>query len=262
MDEPQPEPQSDSQPKVHFKKSSSIKNWGKYVFEFLMLFLAVTLGFFVDNMRGEIADRNLERQHMRSLFADLQQDTTLFRNQVRELKDVTKICDSVILLAGKSQFSTHDLQRLYFLTRRMNPRIAPIFVNDRAYDEMRSSGALRLIHSRNIADSISLYYFTTKELLWLNGLVLDRAQRKNEMEAKLFRATTFDSMVNKSTLAFKPPTGKPKLATYNQMDINEFAMSIHFISSVCIYRKNRIGVLSQHARRLLKTLSKEYPELK
>ncbi len=45
------------------------KNWTKYFFEFLMLFLAVTLGFLVDNYREGIADRNLESQHIQSLLS-------------------------------------------------------------------------------------------------------------------------------------------------------------------------------------------------
>jgi hypothetical protein len=248
--------------KAGSNKKPIIKKWWKYIFEFVMLFLAVTLGFFVDNIREENADRNLELQHMQSLFLDLQQDTAMFREQIKILKGVTMMCDSVILLTAQKERSAHEQQRLYFLTRRMTPRIAPNFVNERAFDEMRSSGALRLIHSKNIADSISKYYFSTKELIWLNDVVADRSQRKIEVEAKVFKVVVFDSMINKETLKFSPPKGNPSLITNDQLAINEFAMSIHFISAVCIYKKNFLQRLTVDANRLLATLLKEYPDLK
>jgi hypothetical protein len=238
------------------------KNWTKYFFEFLMLFLAVTLGFLVDNYREGIADRNLESQHIQSLLSDLKQDTTMFRRQGRDLKQVIGMCDSVITLLKKTDRTAHDRQRLYFLSRRMMPRVSPHFVNDRAFEEMRSSGALRLIHHKNIADSISKYYFATKELLWLNNLVLDRTQRKAEVESLVLSAFTIDEMVNKETLVFSPPRGDAALITDSKELINQLAVSIHYISAVCVYKKNFLGRLDINANRLLHTLQQEYPDVK
>ncbi|MFN9862267.1 MAG: hypothetical protein ACK55U_02550 [Bacteroidota bacterium] len=36
---------------------SNFKNWRKYTFEFLLLFLAVFLGFVADNIREEYSER-------------------------------------------------------------------------------------------------------------------------------------------------------------------------------------------------------------
>src|SRR5690242_16543460 len=104
-------------------------------------------------------------------------------------------------------------KRMYLLTRAMSPKILPHFVNDRTFEEMRSSGSLRLISKNNIADSISTYYFVSKELLWLNELVLTRFQRKVEMESKVFRADLYEAMLNKKTFAFQPLSGMAPLAT-------------------------------------------------
>jgi len=243
-------------------KNSIRKGWKNYFFEFLMLFFAVTLGFFVDNYREEVGERNLESQHMQSLLSDLKQDTAMFRKQVQNMKQVIVMCDSVVTLLRKTEMTTHDRQRLYFISRRMMPRVLPHFVNDRAFDEMRSSGALRLIHHKNIADSISKYYFASKELLWLNSLVLDRTQRKAEVESQVLSAFVYDEMVNKETLVFSPPTGEALLITANKELINQFAISVHYIAALCVYKRNFLERLDVNANRLLRTLQQEYPDLK
>jgi hypothetical protein len=234
------------------------KKWNQYLFEFLMLFLAVTLGFFVDNLREGRAERQLELQHILSLTSDLRQDTLRFNKQIEEANIVISMCDSIIQLLSKNDQQAHDRQRLYFLSRAMSPKILPHFVNDRTFEEMRGSGGLRLISRNNIADSISTYYFFSKELLWLNDLVLTRFQRKVEMESKVFRADLYEEMLDKKTFAFQTLSGNPPLATSDKALLNEFAVTIHYISSVSAFKKNYLVRLRANANRLLATLTKEY----
>src|SRR5215813_1004344 len=48
--------------------------WKHYLFEFLMLFLAVVSGYLVENMRENSIERHREKQFMKSLLVDLQKD--------------------------------------------------------------------------------------------------------------------------------------------------------------------------------------------
>ena len=234
------------------------KKWNQYLFEFLMLFMAVTLGFFVDNLREGRAERQLEIQHIASLISDLRQDTVRFNRQISEANMVISMSDSIVQLLSKNELQEKDQQRMYFLVRAMSPKILPHFVNDRTFEEMRGSGLLRLISKNNIADSISTYYFISKELLWLNELVLTRFQRKVELESKLFRADLFEEMLNKKTFAFQPLSGIAPLATKDPSLLNEFGVAIHYISSVTAFRKNYLIRLRANANRLLSTLNEAY----
>ena len=58
-------------PDLHHKK----KNFKEYFLEFLMIFLAVTMGFFAENIRENISDRHKENKYMHSLAEDLKKDT-------------------------------------------------------------------------------------------------------------------------------------------------------------------------------------------
>src|SRR4051794_24441745 len=51
-----------------------VHGWKRYALEFLMIFLAVTLGFFAENIRQDYEERAHERQYMRSLCDDLALD--------------------------------------------------------------------------------------------------------------------------------------------------------------------------------------------
>ena len=64
---------------VHQHSHPEKKKWTHYFWEFFMLFLAVTLGFFVENMREHLADRKKEKSYISSLIADLKNDTTTIR---------------------------------------------------------------------------------------------------------------------------------------------------------------------------------------
>src|SRR5258705_8528640 len=50
------------------------KKWGEYFLEFLMLFLAVFLGFLAENQREHMVERKHERQYVLSLLNDLKLD--------------------------------------------------------------------------------------------------------------------------------------------------------------------------------------------
>ena len=47
------------------------KKWGEYLLEFLMIFLAVTLGFFAENMRETISDSHREKRFAQQLYSEL-----------------------------------------------------------------------------------------------------------------------------------------------------------------------------------------------
>ncbi len=50
------------------------KKWSEYIIEFLMLFAAVTLGFFAENQREHYVEGHREIQFMESLIDDLAKD--------------------------------------------------------------------------------------------------------------------------------------------------------------------------------------------
>ncbi|TMI97340.1 MAG: hypothetical protein E6H08_02350, partial [Bacteroidetes bacterium] len=60
---------------VHAHTHTPRKKWFHYFWEFFMLFLAVTLGFFVENQREHFIEDQREKKYAQSLYSDLKLDT-------------------------------------------------------------------------------------------------------------------------------------------------------------------------------------------
>jgi hypothetical protein len=58
-------------PQLHHKP----KPWKEYFLEFLMIFLAVTMGFFAESYREHLVDKRKEREIITALFNDIKKDT-------------------------------------------------------------------------------------------------------------------------------------------------------------------------------------------
>ena len=50
------------------------KKWKEYISEFLMLFAAVTLGFFAENLREHQIEKHREIQFLKNIHLDLERD--------------------------------------------------------------------------------------------------------------------------------------------------------------------------------------------
>src|SRR6476620_2575759 len=58
-------------PDLHHKP----KKWKEYFLEFLMIFLAVTMGFFAESFREHLSDRSKEKEYIKSMVEDLETDS-------------------------------------------------------------------------------------------------------------------------------------------------------------------------------------------
>src|SRR5437870_2335476 len=61
---------------VHHHPHVEKKSFKEYLLEGLMIFLAVTMGFFAENIRENIVNREKEKHYIKNIIADLKSDTT------------------------------------------------------------------------------------------------------------------------------------------------------------------------------------------
>src|SRR5262245_2682286 len=86
---------SSRQSEVGSHQSAARKNWLNYFFDFLMLFLAVTLGFLVENQREHYVAHLRAREYAKSLIEDLAADTTELLDVIKEDKIILTCFDSI-----------------------------------------------------------------------------------------------------------------------------------------------------------------------
>jgi hypothetical protein len=89
---------------VHAHTHSPRKKWTHYFWEFFMLFLAVTLGFLVENQREHYIEHKREVEYIRTMIEDLKEDTMSFNRLIKiNLVANEKIDTLISLLKGKER---------------------------------------------------------------------------------------------------------------------------------------------------------------
>ena len=130
------------------------KNFKEYFLEFIIIFLAVTLGFFAENLREHIKDESEIQHDMQSMIADLHSDVAMYNSLIASNKLSDRRTDTLITLLKTDRSNTADI---YFLARYITANNHTYTPNTKTFDQMKSSGALKFIEPRNLLDSISEY---------------------------------------------------------------------------------------------------------
>ena len=80
----------------HTHKPKTEKHFKHYLFEFLMLFLAISAGFLVENLREHYVENKREKVFINSYVEDLKQDTAKINANIKLRSAKTLIIDSLI----------------------------------------------------------------------------------------------------------------------------------------------------------------------
>jgi hypothetical protein len=146
-------------PDLHHKK----KNFKEYFLEFLMIFLAVTMGFFAESYREYSVEKARAKEYANSLVHDLEKDTAMVQVDIRQMKfDRAKI-DSLASFLKDKQLSEISNRQLFAYT--LFPTLYRPYTWSRAtLDEIKSSGSLRYFGNDSIIMRVSAYDALTKHM--------------------------------------------------------------------------------------------------
>ena len=210
---------------VHHHSHTARKKWTHYFWEFLMLFLAVFCGFLAEYALEHRIEADREKQYALSMLEDLKSDTAALNRVILLRTNRIEVHDSLFLLLNESRDST-DLSRLYRLSYLVG-RVAMLqFINnDGTIQQLKNSGAFRLIRKRAVADSIIMYDRRIRQL--------EKTQEREE-EARLdfypYLSKIFDGRIYYRMLRendrIQAPDGNPALLQYSKEDLNAFNISL------------------------------------
>jgi len=142
-------------PDLHDKK----KNFKEYFLEFLMIFLAVSLGFFAESLREHLVNIRKEKEYIISVKEDLLTDTSSLSHLIPiaqlQLRKLDSLC---ILLNLAANNNTYNIDRLYYLNFRYSFGLDIVILTERTISQIKSTGAFNLIENKASKDSITFYY--------------------------------------------------------------------------------------------------------
>ena len=239
---------------VHHHSHTERKKWTHYFWEFLMLFLAVTLGFFVENQREHYVEHQRELQYMRSMVEDLKLDTTELTVHIRLRMERDEMVDSLVYLLTQTNIRENG-NSIYYIGRIISPPIS-FFPNDRTIQQLKSAGGLRLIRDMDISNSIMAYDRKMRQSVFELG---DEQQVRGEYRLsanKIFSGQVFHQMMMKKDI--KRPVGNPALFSEDKALINEFVMEVQYLEKVNQKQASRAQELVDEAGKLIADIEKEY----
>ncbi|MEO6612718.1 MAG: hypothetical protein ABIT05_08570 [Chitinophagaceae bacterium] len=251
---------------VHAHTHSARKKWTHYLWEFLMLFLAVFCGFMAENIREHAVEKKRAKEFSKSLVQDLQNDTAAINNEIKSARLYIGVADSLLKLST-TPLEGRQAAEFSFYTRFAYWTV-PVSWNRNTFEQIKNSGSLRYFKNGSLL----------KKLLEYDGLVNDI---NAEAGANSTRGNMLLPLIN-SLLepAFHHELSKHMLASLDTMPAatrellfsnktvsleNKREKIKEFLNMVIVQQRNllfQINTRWQHARalatELVKDLKKEY----
>jgi hypothetical protein len=240
---------------THPEHSGERKKWTDYFWDFLMLFLAVTLGFFMENQREHYVEKEKEKQYINSMIDDLKMDTSFFANCI-VLNSANQVRIDSLKALLKSYSWGQPTAGIYYLARRVTYLSERTQYNSRTFEQLKNSGGLRLIRHHNILDSISQYY---ESLRWMDVEIEQRTQLISNLifaNEEMFDAWAMSAIAESG---FQRPAKTPPLLQNDKLVLNRYVYRLGFFKAVdnSILLKTKEQFLP-NAGRLIRLLKSEY----
>lgn len=152
------------------------KKWSEYIIEFVMLFAAVTLGFFAENVREHQIIDHKTHQNLESVVLDLKKDSLLIQERIKEYENAAFYLEKLNELYLEYQMKT--LSKNEYLDKVLLISDSLLFgnsfyINNSSYKNTIASGSFSSINSTELKRTISNYYEVLGTKLNDNNKILD-----------------------------------------------------------------------------------------
>jgi hypothetical protein len=243
---------------VHHHPEVEKKGFKEYILEGLMIFLAVTMGFFAESLREHISDGTKETGYVISLKQDLQHDTANLVRQTYLINLKIIRIDSLILLFNKSSLNVNETNDAYFYAR-IATRKPNFEVTNRTVVQLKNAGTFRLIKNEDLISSILEYQ--KQDDSYTETTATDATERGflYPFISKIFDANVFQTMVDSTNIIHRT-TGIHHIKKADKEFINQFIYYIHQLKSSFIVEKEILVGMKKKADDMIQIIHTGYNE--
>ena len=241
---------------IHAHTHTARKKWTHYLWEFLMLFLAVFCGFLAENIREHKIEKSREKQFIRSLLDDLQADLKSLEDNYQHHQASIVMLDSLFLLLDDLPLAKQHGDDLYYLAR-VGPRFIPFANNSKTFDQLKNAGGFRLISKAGVADQIMIYYLKFPLLRELETIYDHEFEDYKRIASKIIDPAVFRKQQepNRNTIR---GNNNPSLRTYDPSLLKEMGLWTIYLNGTRSSILRRNDSLRVNANELIRYLKREY----
>jgi len=231
------------------------RKWTHYLWEFLMLFLAVFCGFLAENFREHKIEKEREKQYIGSMIEDLDKDilnidSAFFYSQIKK-----KNFDTVMNLF-------HTLSDGYNPVLRRNLIKIMGFWNltptDKTMQQLKNSGGMRLIKNKKALDGIALYDLTLKDYATNLNIVEVALNTLSITSSEVLDYESYDFDSKTMLLEQIEKGSKSYLLKNDKASLGKYYNQIKTYRSLLYIIYNQMGKIKLDAESLKNLLKNEY----
>lgn len=188
---------------VHHHPKVEKKNFKEYFLEFIMIFLAVTLGFFAESFREHLVNKEKENHYIQSLISDLRADTLGLHYDLMYERLQYKMLDSALKIPIEKLGDMNVQDTFFHYVFLYYSLPAEFRQQENAIMQLRAGG-FNIISNSSVIDSINYTYIwldmLKANLKYFQSGYLDFARAAQNIMRLPKPASTFDD----STLTIIP----------------------------------------------------------
>jgi hypothetical protein len=236
------------------------KNFREYFLEFLMIFLAVTMGFIAENLREGISDRSKEKEYIGSLIQDLKADTAQVNQKMTSLYTQMYGMDTLeMLLSPDINKNDSAVYRCYHLRQSIHNQHTMTF-SDRTITQLVSSGNMRLIDKQSVSDRITEYYSNVREVDAQKTYYVEYFHKCLSIFPVIYTFDTYHSTLGADGKGAFPKLilGKLRISTTNADELDKIKSTIEITKGIIESYRNDIIDMHKQADSLISFLKNEY----
>ena len=243
---------------VHHHPHVGQKKFKEYFLEGLMIFLAVTMGFFAEQYREYVVDRSKEKEIIHSLIKDLEQDKNTFSRLKKSQKEnVLLPADSVKILLSHPNLTSND--NSLYVNCRMYIRYASFYtyISTKTITQLRNINGFNLIENESVVDSIDAYYSYIDKIRDLENNFFQQKQAFRNLLPLFLKSEMYDQVIDKNEDVIYP-TGNLKAKNISNDTRNELLIKVMEINGLGNVISFRLYNLDSKRERLSAFIKKVY----
>lgn len=236
------------------------KKWKEYITEFLMLFLAVSLGFMAENIREHQIEKHREIAYLQNVHEDLKLDLQSIDTVLAQNINRLLFLDSFYITMQNKTATNEDA---YYFIRNLVLR-ATFESSHVGLDQIKSAGGLRMVKNKEIVTGIQEYermLESTAKMEVVREGTLEQARFKMAVVFDPF--INYEMMKNQSNLVFgrarfQRPKSADAILEKNSVAFKELLNLVLQGTNTNIYLNNRLKNLKKIGAKLDSAIVKEY----
>ena len=233
------------------------KKWKEYITEFIMLFLAVSLGFMAENIREHQIEKHREIAYLKNVHEDLKLDLINIDDVISSNTIRLRAMDTLFQLINNNTITNEDV---YYYIRNLALR-ATFESSHVGLDQIKSAGGLRMVKTPEIISGIQEYERALDALDKLENV------RERTLEQARFKmAVVFEPSISYEMLVgqgqgimrFNRPNKADAILQNNKQAVKELLNLVTFGLNSNKYLNINLEKLKKIGQKLDSAIVKEY----